>query len=331
VRLLATMLVLGCRESPQPGPPPGPLGAADRFAAVDLDGDGRDELVVFADGRASWPENTASLGGAVHVTRRGDLDGDGRETLFVATGRGRDHRDASARVWSLSGEGADLIWEGNDGRNRVTDLRVGSQEIHISLFGADKQVEGGWIREGQFVSTTAAGMAMQQIPLIDGTVVLGRLYGDTPRSDGDLRIRGSDQADRILPTHRGVRTLSSADINGDGHLDLLVADGWHYQYGTQAQARLTLFLGPTFSDRRLMGDIPGEYTINAIELIPGTPSRVLATGTKHIHLFTPSTWGWEVSALAPISETEHATVWRDGTSGFAVLAGETGRAIQIPE
>ena len=57
------------------------------------------------------------------------------------------------------------------------------------------------------------------------------------------------------------------DLNQDGLTDLLVADGWHYQYAKMGQARLSLYLGPDFTDKRVLTILDDEYSINHIVIL----------------------------------------------------------------
>ena len=49
-----------------------------------------------------------------------------------------------------------------------------------------------------------------------------------------------------------MRAIGVADINQDQKRDLLISDGWHFQYGTNAQARVVLYEGPDFAERRVI-------------------------------------------------------------------------------
>ena len=68
-------------------------------------------------------------------------------------------------------------------------------------------------------------------------VAVGRLYGDQKGEPGDLRVLQDDGSSEVIDTLRGVRALSAADLNGDGHAELLFGDGWHINYGKLARYR----------------------------------------------------------------------------------------------
>ena len=128
--------------------------------------------------------------------------------------------------------------------------------------------------------------------------------------------------------------MAAVDIDQDGAMDLLAADGWHFKYGTHARARLALYRGPDFKDRRILADFPDEYTLNRIEVIPsskeGTP-RILVTGTQSVHLLHLDGVGWQSKTMGPTSETDRAIVWSDKTHHYAVIPGSPASVVRIDD
>ena len=106
------LLLLAACTSEAPGPtPPGPLGPASAVMAADMDGDGKDELIVVLAGRASWRGHNLTLNGRVLAFTRGDVNGDGKEEVILATGPGKGFPAAPSRLWKLSSEGPEVLWE----------------------------------------------------------------------------------------------------------------------------------------------------------------------------------------------------------------------------
>jgi len=299
------------------------LEAAEAVVAADLDGDGIDSLILVRDGVARWGGRQADLGGAVQVTARGDIDGDGLEEALVATGMARAHRQAPARLWSLDEQDAKLLWERKGERNQVTDLRVLGGRIWLVRFDDDRQSTGGWLLDGdprQLEVAAKGALATRQLPLDDGGVLVARIYGDEPRSDGDLQLRRADGSRRGIPSLRGVRSLELAELDGQEAPELLVGDGWHYAYGERALARLRLLQGEEWQRGRTIAVFDDEYSVRQLEVAGrGSDARILALGSAKAHLLVRDGLGWADLVLGEVGET--------GNAVFARLAEGEGVAI----
>jgi len=334
VRLwIALSLLFACTTDDGPKGP-GKVGPAARLVAADMDSDGRDELVVIHNSRATWKNHILELTGKVHAVTRGDIGTDGKEEAIIATGAGKGFPSAAATVWALKSDGPELLWESRIGRNRIADIRVHDGEVFLSFFPAGKTVVGAWIKDGALRRVTQAQMGMQQVPLGNGAIAVGRLYGEKPKSDGDLRILREGQDEQLLPTLRGIRSLASADLDQDGHTDLIAADGWHYKYGTHARARLVLYRGPSFKDRRILADFPDDYTVNRIEVVPATqthPPRLLATGTQNVYLLQADKMGWTSRKLSAITDRDRAVVWSESKHRYVIITGAEAQVIALDE
>lgn len=309
--------------------PPQPLEPAEAVMAADLDGDGLDEILRVRSGTAHWRDRSAELGGVAQVWARADLDGDGREEALVAVGAGRAMPEAAARLWSIGLDEARLLWEHRGPRNQVTQIHVRprtdgpGQRVFLAHFRDGKVVEGGWLEDGQLRVVHEGAMATSMMP-VEGGLLVGRLYGDEPKSDGDLRLLG--EPPRATPSLRGVRTLAASDLDGDGREEWLVADGWHFAYGQQAQASLRLFPGDG-SAPRVIASLDGNYTIHAIERMTGHPALLLS-GSSAAVLLVADPLGWQPVELGRIGETDNAALHR-GPEGWSVLLSGT-QARRIP-
>ncbi|MCB9743152.1 MAG: FG-GAP repeat protein [Alphaproteobacteria bacterium] len=320
------LLLLAC-HAPAPAPPPAPLALsdADGVAAADLDGDGFDDVILVSGGQASWLGHTLELGGGLQAVARGDVDGDGREEALLATGMSRDFRDAPARVWALDEAGGAVIWERSGERNQVADLRVSEGRVWVAAFIDARVVEGGWLEDGAIAGVTRVALGTQQLPTKDG-VVVGRVYGDAPRSDGDLRLIQGDTV-TTLPSFRGVRSLAAADLDGDGEPELLVGDGWHFAYGERAQGRVWLLEGPDWRSGRAVAQLGEEYSARGIEALDG---RLLVTGTRAVHLLTRDALGWRDDTLGAVAETGNAVAVRTPAGPAALISGEPAQLVHFP-
>ncbi len=334
---IALSLPLACGRPTAPGPArlgePSELEPADAVAAGDLDGDGNDSLVLVHGGMARWDGREQELGALVQVVARGDVDGDGREEILLGCGMGRGQRRAPARVWLLDEQGAMMVWEREGARNQITELLVTERGVWMAAFADGKQVEAGWLAAEDAVSWSfepqlQASLATRQVPLEQGALV-GRIYGDEPRSDGDLQLRVGDSS-TVVPTLRGVRALLLAEIDGKEGRELLVGDGWHYKYGTNGVARVRLHSGPDFQQARTIASFDGEFTVRQLQVSASGPSSwLLATGSSQAHVLFRDGMGWQDLPAGVVGEAGNAVIaTRDGQQGV-LLSGQpaTWRAV----
>ena len=324
---MLSILSLSACPSPEMAPENRPvreLAAADGVAAADLDGDGTDDPILVTGGVASWLGRTAEVGGLVQASAR-QTSGD-REVLWLATGAGREAREATQRVWKITDTAAELVWERSTQRSQVPQLRVTGDRLWMAAFKDQKRVEGGWLVDGQFAGDLAESLATVQLPLSDDEVLVGRIYGDRPKSDGDLRLMSRNATPKTLPTRRGIQSLEKVDLDGDGHDELLVGDGWHYAYGEHAVARVKVLHGPDWTEGRVIGAFDDDYTVRAIHVIEG---KVLAVGTSSVHLLERDELGWKDTVVTSLGESDWAVPFRDG--GWNVLvSGDPARVVPLP-
>ena len=110
-------------------------------------------------------------------------------------------------------------------------------------------------------------------------------------------------------------------------LELLVGDGWHFAYGKQAIGRVRLLEGPDWSEGRTIASFDGEYTVR--EIFP-IGDRLVAVGTRAVHLLERDALGWSDHVLAPIEETGHAVVIQEAGGPAVLISGDPARVVPIP-
>jgi hypothetical protein len=131
---------------------------------------------------------------------------------------------------------------------------------------------------------------------------VGRLYGDDRTKEGDAFL-WKDGKRVPIPTARGVRSMTAADLDGDGKDEVLLADGWAQNYGRDGRAYLTeaRWDGKRFQTRRL-AQIPGEFSIDEIlvrDLDRDGKPEILALGSSTLHLYRRGSAGdWQDLLLA---------------------------------
>ncbi|MFT5686661.1 MAG: hypothetical protein ACI8RZ_007617 [Myxococcota bacterium] len=305
------------------------LDRADAVAAADLDGDGFDELILIEDGEILLDDVVlGTLRGNIQHVSRGDIDGDGDEEALIAAGAGRADRDAPAQLWAVHGDRAELIWEQDGERAQVADLHVVDGRIFLAAFSDDRTVQGGWLTEGSIEVIGEANLGLAQLPMPDGSLLIGRIYGDEPRSDGDLK-RHKGARVSPLPTLRGVKSLEIADLDSDGVPEVLVSDGWHYQYGHTATARVRLHTGD-FLTARTLATFDESYTVRHMEVFgEGAQQSILVTASKAVHLMTRDELGWKTVKLDKVSETANAVVLKEADGWWAAVAGRATTKVPI--
>ncbi len=332
--IAALLFLLACSE---PGPLQGPaslgvavdLGAADAVAAGDLDGDGEDSLVLVQGSIARWDGHEQDLGALAQVVARGDVDADGVEEILLGCGMGRGMPRAAAQVWLIDRDGARSIWERDGERNQITELRVIDSGAYMATFADGKQVEGGWLRAGAdgawtFEPQQLGALATRQLPTAQG-VLVGRIYGDEPRSDGDLTLRVGESS-TVVPTLRGVRSLLLVDLDDEGGQELLVGDGWHYRYGTEGVARLRLHQGEGWQQARTIASFDGEFTVRQIQAMgSGADAWLLATGSTWAHVLVRDGLGWQDLPVGQIGEAGGAVIATRGGQAGVLISGEPAR------
>lgn len=325
---LSVALPAGSALEPATAPQQAPvaLGEATGVAAADLNGDGVDEILVFDTPMATWKGQ--SLGGRFQRAARGDLDGDGTEEAVVATGQGRGVQEDAARVWALYEDRAELLWEQKGPRNQVTALHVEGGRVFVAAFVDARRVAGGFLTAGALQRDAEAHMGMQMRPWLGG-VAVGRLYGDEPRSDGDLSWTGPNGVSP-LPSLRGVRAMATGDLDGDGSEELLVGDGWHVAYGERAEARVRLFT-ETDDPGRTIAFLDGSYAVTDLAVLGAGPqARVLAGGTKGIFVLTRDGLGWRADRVADGSETGNSVFVQTRTGPAVAVSGSPGQLVALP-
>ena len=313
-------------------PPDSPVENSEQLFAADFDGDGSAEIVAVQEGTIYWGNHTYIYKGGIQAFVAGDLDGDGREELVLGMGRSRTEPKATPSLLVLDSQGAKVHSLGMP-KHRITDLQMGAKGLYLTVLGRDKVALGGWWGTDGFKPRSKGTMALTQAPLPNGQTALGCLYGEEPRSHGGLFVQSADGTVVQLPSLRGVRSLETADVNGDGHLDLITGDGWHYRYGADALARLNLYLGPAFTDHRVIGDIPGNYTINQINPIQVDgrgPLEILAVGTANLVLFSSDSVGWSQSPMGASTEQMRVSVGRTKGLAWVGIPGKPTKVGQIP-
>ena len=209
-------------------------------------------------------------------------------------------------------------------------MHIVENQIFIVSTNDLGEMESAWIRDGKHVPIQAKKLGLRQYPLTETRGLIGRVYGDAPRSDGDLWIyEGGVSTGKQIPSFRGIRAITMSDMNNDGHKELLFADGWHYQYGHQARARVRLHHPPDYQTGRTLSDFPKDYTVNRIEVHRDNPKMVLVQGSRHAYLLYQDEIGWRNLELCKINETGNAIFHYEKNNTSVLCSGRQASQVFI--
>ena len=290
------------------------LRPSQHVLCVDTDKNGVDEGLFVYNGQLHTELSSHPINGGVQEWVRDESN------IWIATGFSKESRDAPMSIYRYSKSGLEMQWTETALRNQITDLSLIDGRLFVAKFSSGTNIHGGWL-DDNFLPIVEANMAMHQRPLPESPerIVVGRLYGDEPRSDGDLSL-WNQNTKTLLPNFRGVRSLELSDLNQDGISDLLVADGWHYQYAKMGQARLSLYLGPDFSDKRTLAILDDEYSINHLE-VHRNGRWILVQGTSSVYVLMKDALGWKHERVGPITETTNSTFCYTDKDSYVLTSG----------
>ena len=315
-----------------------PAGPAQALFAADLDGDGTDLLVHFYDGHLRWDGRTHTVTGSVHAWDVGGPSTTSAETLVIGLGRSRDYPSAKPSLLVIDRDGLTEIDLSSANPSRITDVSIGPEGVLVTILGTAKQAHAYQLIDGVIHKETASIMGLAQVALPDQAgFAIGTLYGPQPRSHGGLTLQTIGNKPRSVQTVRGIRTMMRFDVDGDTIDDLVVADGWHFRYGHEAQALLSVYPGPAYSERIAIGELAASYTINHI--IPATVGKnvsLIVLGSHEIARFWRSDLGWRHETIAEADGQTQISLWSSKGSfweasgqNWLMIAGKTPKAIQI--
>jgi hypothetical protein len=166
--------------------------------------------------------------------------------------------------------------------------------------------------------------------MVGADLVVGRLYGDAPKSHGDLSVYRGEQPPIPLPSLRGIRAISSADLDGDDRPELLVSDGWHYAYGEHGDARLVAFTGPNWSDSRVLAWSEEDYSFRGIEPMEIDGRIViLLSGSHGVYLVQQDSLSWDPVWIGKGTEIGNSVFRRTPSGISVVVAGNPAQQISL--
>ncbi|MGH9456107.1 MAG: redoxin domain-containing protein [Thermoanaerobaculia bacterium] len=391
--LAAAMAPLAAAAAPEPVRVP---MTRYTMTAGDFDGDGISESVVYdTDSKAlrvigyAGPAPVQTMGIFVDDTvvemATADLDGDGKDELIAGEGllgynpKEGPQTDVSLKIYSPAATGdwhpVEIFRKASE-RPDVTSIRIrdldgdGRQDI-LFAYMESKYVTAYGIaeREGETWAVTDLPPIRMGTNVDAGDVlgdgrsmiVVGRPYGDPPEGStvaiGDAFVL--DGGKRIpLPVTRGVSSVAIGDLDGDGREEIVVADGWHSNYGKLARCRLGVVSRQGDQWRyELVEDLEGHIRFEQIDLVDlngddraeivGRASRANALGGS-VRVYERTSSGWRGMTVAELAQAYAAGEFDGESNREIVFAGqlplpvslasqaprwetELGEAVETPE
>jgi len=212
------------------------IGGANVLEVFDATGDGVDDIII---GRGM---------------ARGALDIQPSLTIYQA-----DLSDATAQTISLPTTQRAQVIAVEPASDKAGDLWVATFDSKYMVSMQRALFKDGKWNTTEITKVRVAGDIASVTLGGKRVLVVARMYGDTADADGDVYIVGGTQ--QKLPSTRGARALVSVE-NG-----VVMADGWHKQYGTKAEALLTLVRkeGGRWVSTRL-AKVPGRHGYNRLRI-----------------------------------------------------------------
>ncbi len=331
------------------------VGSAERAAIGDLDGDGKNEIVL-ADQQRLWVvdptgHELASIPapGGIEVLVVAHVAGDPHAEILAGWGMSRDHKTATTRVsayrYAAGQLAEDVIVAPTSARAEVTAIVPASDgKLVVAYFDSKYTVHSvyatrarsKWSTEDIATIRMATAYARADI---DGDGVLdlivGRTYGDDIGVDGDAFVLRPDGTRTKIPTLRGVRSLATADRDGDGHPEIYLADGWHQDYAHVARGLLTEATWSAGSAQvHVIEDTAGQYSDGRLvpaDLDGDGKAAIVSLGSQFVRVFRHAGGTWTGVSIAGVAR-DVAVGDLDGVAGDEILViSERSQVISLHE
>lgn len=218
------------------------------------------------------------------------------EGIVVAFGFGRNSLEApvSLVLFDKTFATRKVIYERKSERAQISYLKFVDGKLWLSFFTSKYDASAGFLQPGQGgnweYSEVNSGRLEDTIDVSRGDILIGRAYGGAEGQDGDARIR-SHKETALLPTYRGVRAVKFLPNSGTERPGILLADGWHQNYGKMAQARISFLQWNPALKRYgayLLQNDQQQYGYSRF-LLPAWPGKskgnFIAVGNRTVELF----------------------------------------------
>lgn len=228
-----------------------------------------------------------------------------------------------------------VVFQYTGERNQATGLVWNHSKLWVNFFESKYFTKVGYLQPSvgspdTWSLTEVAKLRMgDSFDCLGDTLVVGRSYGDQQGEDGDLLLfrKGERQ---LLPSYRGVRAVK---LLGDSpNPSIVIADGWHSNYGQVAQARLSLLRKREGEPRyalEILDRDTGNYAFNRLFVIELRGRRhIAALGNSTLNLYSEGAAGsWTKEVLYTQANTStllDAAPLRIDTNGVVFVVNDGG-------
>lgn len=316
-------------------------GSAIKAGIGDVTGDKANEIILVDSEqlRVVTPSGreiaATSVPGGIHVLTVADLNNDGKAEIYAGWGTTREHRQATARVNTYQLQNntltEEVILEPETTRHDVVAIipQQDTSSLFLAYFESKYFVRASTAqrRSSSWEITTGTSTRMATSyghGDVDGDgskdLVVGRIYGDDINTDGDAYVLMADSQKISIPTTRGVRALALADSDGDGKDEVFMGDGWHANYGQNAEGLLTQANQTTqeFESKVLKHGGHGVFTNAIVPALIDDTVIILTAGNRHTQAFKHENNQWhEVTIATAVSDVVTGDL--DGIPGDEIL------------
>lgn len=214
------------------------------------------------------------------------------EGYLIATGMSREDRAAPIRITRVSRDGSrsSIVFEFSGERNQINRIMSRGNKIWLDFFDSKYFTKVGYLSpnaQAPWPFTEAASVRMgDSLEVVDDSVFVGRSYGEVQGQDGDLLLFSNGQR-TTLPSYRGVRALVATEEPSGP--EIVVADGWHQNYGQFAQGRISRLRRFPDTGRyglEIVAIDADNYGFSKLLALPDQKtSKVVALGNAYVSVF----------------------------------------------
>ncbi|MEL6544802.1 MAG: hypothetical protein AAFQ82_09255, partial [Myxococcota bacterium] len=261
--------------------------------------------------------------------------GDGLK-LYLAYGRGRGQLDVPLTIDAIDPKNGQVnrVAQWQSPRADFTHLSVTDGELVYAAFESKYSIRewrSGAPGHSERMATSRTFADLDGDGQTDR--VIGRIYGDAVRSEGDLRVEFGNGKVAKIPVAGGVRSLAVADTKIDAVPTLYFADGWSASYAKEGRALLKRaeFRDGKFEVTQVVQS-HDEYTFNRVVPVglPGNEDLLLYGSARVSWVFRDEAGAVGLRPMAGKHIKAFGELIRDGDRVWMASAGSPSLIEEAP-